>query len=204
MCRKLVFLTFLVLVLGLANSASAVYLKVDVAYPNHVRTEDPNHQIRYDGTVKPGWYPYTDGHWDLSRHDLKWVASGGGFTASGIEGSAVDAMVTIGYEGDASLKVYGMTFVDDGKEPNGLPLGEPLANSYIISHRHWGYEPNIIEEGRTSHGSIRLKFRGGGLVKGIYTLTTYHNCPNNVAFDLISPVWEPGEENMDWFVELVC
>jgi len=205
MYKKLIFL---MVVLGVVNSAWAAYLQVDIVYPIQ-RPLDPNHLIRNERTSEPGWYKWAATKWrDLSYHDPVWAATGGGYDPAGIEGSGVDIWVSCGYEGDTSLKVLGLNFVDDGKEPNGVPPSgdNEIANSYIVSHRHWGDEPNaaVFDPndanipprgiGRPSFGSIFLRLRGGGLVKGDYTLTTYHNCPNNIDRDRQSQYFPP-----DWY-----
>ncbi|HUW18429.1 MAG TPA: hypothetical protein VMW16_03930, partial [Sedimentisphaerales bacterium] len=204
MYKKLIFL---MVVLGVVNSAWAAYLQVDIAYP---KTGDACDAIRNERTAEPGWYPWASGRWaDLSYHDPVWAATaGGGYDPAGIEGSGIDIWCKLGYEGDTSLKVLGMTFMGDGTEPDGLPPGgdNQIANSYVVSHRHWGDEPNVAivdpcdanippqHIGRPSWGSIFLRLRGGGLVKGDYTLTTYHNCPNNLAAERISMAFPP-----DWY-----
>ncbi|HUW18785.1 MAG TPA: LamG-like jellyroll fold domain-containing protein [Sedimentisphaerales bacterium] len=208
MCHnnKLSLMISLVLVVLLANVASAVYLRVDWAYPI-ANPSEPNHVIRNQRTAEPGWYPFTGGNWDLSRHDGLWAVGWGNYNPSGIEGSGVDVHATVGYEGDASLKVLGMTFMGDGQEPSGVPPDgdNQIANSFYISHRHWGDEPNDPNDpyipprsSRPSAGSIFMRFKGGGLVKGDYTLTTYHNCPNNIDRDKLSPDYPT---NGDWYCD---
>ncbi|MHC4623484.1 MAG: hypothetical protein ACYS4W_06230, partial [Planctomycetota bacterium] len=182
MYRKSILLAAFCLILALGNVASALYLAFDITYPI-ANPEEPNHVIRNAATARGGYYNWASARWwDLSYHDPVWAAlPSGAFSPLGIQGCGVDAMVKVGYEGDTSLKVLGMTFEGDGDEPRGLPSGDPIANSFIISHRHWGNEPNDPNSPRYSHGSIFVTFRGAGLVKGDYTVTSYHNCPNNPA-----------------------
>ncbi|MHC4620284.1 MAG: hypothetical protein ACYTEQ_21255, partial [Planctomycetota bacterium] len=199
MGKRLILLTSIVLVAGLVNSASAIYLAVDIAYP---RTEgDPNREARNDVTKEAGWYEWASGRWgDLSYHDPVWAAqpSGGGPDPSGIQGTGVDVRIKVGYEGDTSLKCLGMTFNGDGGEPIGIPpdADNERCNSWIISHRHWGDQPDDPNAPRYSNGSIFLTMTGGGLVKGNYRLETYHNCPNNIPWDANSEWYPP-----DWYVD---
>jgi hypothetical protein len=198
MSKKLIFLISFLLVTGLASLASAAYLKVDLAVPetgNQDWTQPASvYQERHDRTHKSGWTDWVDGWADLCRHDIKDFYN--------VDGSGIDVSITTGYEGDGSLKVLGMTFVGDGQDPCGLPLegSGAIANSYFISHRHWGNQPDDPNHGRYSQGSVFLRFSGGGLVAGDYTLMAYHNCPNNIPWDNNSPDAEPGEE-YDWYVD---
>ncbi|MHC4621102.1 MAG: hypothetical protein ACYTEQ_25430, partial [Planctomycetota bacterium] len=189
MSKRLFFLSLFVLVLCLADGASAVYLAVDLVCPIW-KEEDPNYAIRYDRTWERGYMPWGDGWGDMSRHDIKYLQNA--------DGSGVNISITVGYEGDGSLKILGMTFMGDGDDPAGLPLlgSGAIANSYFISHRHWGDQPDDPNSPRYSNGSVFVRFSGGGLVKGDYSLTTYHNCPNNAPWDMNSPAYPP-----DWYVD---
>ncbi|MHC4625259.1 MAG: hypothetical protein ACYS4W_15295, partial [Planctomycetota bacterium] len=199
MGKRLIFLASLVLVAGLANSASALYIALDVAYPIR-NPADPNHVLRNERTSEPGFFIWASHRWrDLSFHDPVWAASGGGdFDASGIGGSGADARVSVGYEGDTSFKALGMTYIGDGEEPDGVPPAgnNQICNSWIISHRHWGDQPDDPNADRYSNGSVFMTLSGGGLVKGDYKLTTYHNCPNNIAWDSLSEWYPP-----DWYID---
>ncbi|MHC4623920.1 MAG: LamG domain-containing protein [Planctomycetota bacterium] len=189
MDKKLILLAVIVLVLGLADGASAVYLAVDIVCP--IRGEDPNYVIRNERTSKGGGYlAWGHGWGDLSRHD--------GAALNNADGSGVNIYMSIGYEGDMSLKVLGLTFIGDGQDCTGLPVegSGPIANSYLISHRHWGGDPYDPNEGQYGDGSMYIRFSGGGLVVGDYSLTTYHNCPNNAPWDMNSPAYPP-----DWHVD---
>ncbi|MHC4623919.1 MAG: hypothetical protein ACYS4W_08455, partial [Planctomycetota bacterium] len=189
MDKRLILLAVIVLVLCLGDGASAVYLAVDLVCPIR-NEEDPNYVIRNERTSKPGYMAWGSGWGDLSRHDIKTLANA--------DGSGVDISITVGYEGDGSLKVLGLTFIGDGDDCEGLPPegSGPIANSYFISHRHWGDQPDDPNNVRYSNGSVFIRLSGGGLVKGDYSLTTYHNCPNNIPWDMNSPAYPP-----DWYVD---
>ncbi|MHC4619994.1 MAG: hypothetical protein ACYTEQ_19790 [Planctomycetota bacterium] len=189
MDKRLILLAVVVLVLGLADAASAVYLAVDLVCP--VRKDNDDYRIRNERTSKGGRYMAWGHGWgDLSRHD--------GAALNNADGSGVNIYISVGSEGDASLKVLGLTFIGDGQDCEGLPVegSGPIANSYLISHRHWGGDPYDPNNGQYGDGSMYLRFSGGGLVIGDYSLTTYHNCPNNLLWDMNSPAYPP-----DWYVD---
>ncbi|MHC4623187.1 MAG: hypothetical protein ACYS4W_04725, partial [Planctomycetota bacterium] len=206
MVGKLFFSAVVVSVCVLAGGAAAacpgdppLSLMVDIAYPI-ANPDDPNHVLRNERTSEPGFFIWAARRWaDLSFHDPVWATQfgGGGPDPSGIQGTGVDVRIQVGYEGDTSLKVLGLTYIGQGQKPLGIPPpgNNQICNSWIISHRHWGDQPDDPNSPRYSHGSIFLTLTGGGLVKGDYTLQTYHNCPNNIPWDSNSPAYPP-----DWYV----
>ena len=163
--RSIIYLTVVVALVG-AGSASA-RIKVDFAYSEG---QFPGAQDPDGKTVKPGWISWGEGMgWgDLSRHDAK--------TLEDIGGTGIDATITVGRGGDAALHVLGLEFVCDGCAASGTVQGDPIANSYILSFRHWG--PGQTER----DGSVILTFTNLG--EGDYTLTSYHSDANNPAFRL--------------------
>ena len=163
--RSIVYLTVVAALIG-AGSASAK-IKVDFAYSEG---QFPGAQDPGGKTAKPGWISWGEGMgWgDLSRHDTK--------TLEDIGGTGIDATITVGRDGDAALHVLGLEFVCDGCAASGTVQGDPIANSYILSFRHWG------PGGTERDGSVILTFTG--LDEGDYTLTSYHSDANNPAFRL--------------------
>jgi hypothetical protein len=134
---------------------------VDFAYDrNHFG--EPEAQARYEATAKEGWI-----HWeenflaDLWSHDPRTLSNAGG--------TGVDITVGCAYEGNTSMKVLGMHAEGDGAVASGTPEGDPICNSYIMSWRHWGNNPDW--------GSILLKF--SGLEAGTYELRSYHSDAGN-------------------------
>jgi hypothetical protein len=148
---------FLVCVLSIVSSVSAQALKVDFAYDrNHFGEAEA--QARYEATAKNGWIHWEQ-NWlaDLWTHDPRTLSNAGG--------TGVDITVGCGYAGDTSMKVLGMHPEGDGAVASGMPEGDPICNSYIMSGRHWGNNPDW--------GSILLTFRG--LEAGTYELKSYHS-----------------------------
>jgi len=205
MHKKIIFLACAVVLLsGLANSASAVQLRVDFAYPilrcpdhNNIlecpegSTEtDPCSVLRHNRTLKEDWIPFvatgnTSWQFDLWRHDMR--------TMVNVDSSGLDLTVSTGYEGDQRMWVTGMQPSGDELLPaEGLnPVGDPIANSYVISIVHWGNNPGD-PEGRAYPGSVWLTLSGSKLdpndpiqpVKpGLYSVSSYH-CDSG---DLLDP-----------------
>ncbi|MHC4528193.1 MAG: LamG-like jellyroll fold domain-containing protein, partial [Planctomycetota bacterium] len=180
MCRKLILSTCFVLAVCLVNSVSALELAVDFVYPEV--TSPAKHDLTHDsGFTAFVTSPTNWGH-DLWAHDPR--------TMTDIDGSGISVRLACGYEGDTSMKVLGMKPVGDNQTATGTPSGDPIANSWVISHRHWGNNP-IDVEGRLSWGSVYLRFYGPGLVPGRYRLRSYHNAPPNPA----DPDWDITEGN---------
>jgi len=162
-----------VLVLGLVQSASAAYLNVDLAYHREHFPSDPDKEERYLKTAKPGWMSWEENYWaDLWTHDPR--------TFSDVDGSGINITVGYGYEGHTTMQIFGMTGVGDGEVADGLPEGDPIANSYVFNGKNttWGNDPNTS---RPYWGSLFLILEGEGLAPGSYTLTSYHNDANNPA-----------------------
>jgi len=179
MWRRLIFVSFVVFVVGLVNVGWATELAVDFAMPSPLN--GPPHAA----TAKGGYIIWNYPPGDLWQHDPK--------TFSDIGGSGIDVTIRCGYEGNTSMKVLGMQPEDDDTAPTGTPSGDAIANSWIISNRHWGNNKTDIE-GRMYWGSIFLRLYGDGLANGRYRLKSYHNCP------LQPGIVNPNNDN-DWDVE---
>jgi len=166
MCKKLMFLVSLVVLLGAVNSALAkteIELKVDLAYPL-LDANDPTNVEQHENTSKSDWLIWAaPAWWDLSRHD--------GQTLVNVGGTGIDAGLTIGREGDAAFHVLGMKYNGDGVVATGTPEGDPIANSYTLSFRHWG------AGGSNRDGSVILTFTN--IPPGEYELTAYHSDADN-------------------------
>ncbi|MHC4622371.1 MAG: hypothetical protein ACYS4W_00535, partial [Planctomycetota bacterium] len=182
---KSLLVFFAVLLLGLVNGAvqaAEVEIKVDFAYPPN-EPNDPCALERYNKTrvTEPGWFIWASSPaWrDLSFHDPQWAAIYRWvdpvdpnivhqiLDPNGISGTGINARIAAGYQGNTSLKVFGMNWEGDGVHPTGTPKEDPICNSEIISHRHWG-------AGKTGRdGSLFLSFTG--LPPGRYVLKSYHN-----------------------------
>jgi hypothetical protein len=177
MFKKLIFLIIVVLVLGLANVASALYLKVDLAYPLKI-PDDPNYQQRRYATSKDGWFIWSSlAWWDLYQHDMQWAHTddAGPPPPEGILGTGVNMLLkTVAQDGHAGFQVYGLIAQGDGAWPLGEAKGEPIANSYLT----------IVRE----VGGRDLQLVITGLEAGEYYLTTYHNDHNDLStYPLIMP-----------------
>ena len=172
MCKKLMFLVSLVVLLGTINSALAkteIELKVDLAYDrtfavDSLGEDEAQAQARYEGTAKEGWI-----HWennalaDLNRHDER--------TFVDVGGTGIDATVTVGREGDLTMCVLGLEWKGDSVVATGTPEGDPIANSYVLSWRHWGAGQSNRD------GSVILTFTN--IPPGEYELTSYHSDADN-------------------------
>jgi len=171
MFRKSTIVMILVLGACVVNSASALYLKVDFAYPEYL-VGDPCFVERFDLTAKDGWFPWADGSFkDLWRHDGTWAATypEWGPLDGGIDGTGINIKLNSGgadanafeSEGDKRLMVYGMQTVTDGGYATGHPgNAEPIANSAASCFSN---KPTIF-------------MTITGLGPGTYYLDTYHNC----------------------------
>ncbi len=156
MVKKMSILFCGVLVLAITASALAeVDLKVDFALPVY-----PSEPTMVAGTAKDGWVPFPMNPGDMWTHDPRSLSDAGG--------TGINITVGCGYGGNTAIHVLGM--VHEGEvAASGTPTGDPLANSYVMSARHWG-EPD---------GDIILTFSGAGLVAGSYSLLSYHNDAGN-------------------------
>ena len=173
MSIRLVFLTVFILQVVTVDNVTAVELKVDFAYPPFpYQAPEPENLARHQATLKDGWMffsPQDDRNWqyDLWRHDPR--------TMENVGNSGIDVSVGCGYDGDTSLTVAGMEPVWDSEMPLGSPTGEPIANSYLLSHRHYG---NHVCTGRPFWGSIFMTLSGRGsrpVAPAIYRVSSYHN-----------------------------
>jgi len=163
----------MLLILGacMINSASALYLKVDFAYPVMV-PGDPCFVERFDLTAKDGWFPWAHVSFaDCWRHDWSWCATYPDWDppAGGVDGTGVDFQLWSGTtsegkinDGGKRFAAYGMQQVTDGGYATGHPLAEPIANSGVSTFDS------------PAKRSLVLVIQGLG--PGTYYLETYHNC----------------------------
>ena len=191
--KAMVLISNVLLLLALGNSALGLELKVDFAYPilrcpdhEHIlecpvgsTDTDPCSVLRRNLTLKQGWTPFVPKHdtswqYDLWRHDPR--------TMENVDGSGIDMRIQVGYEGDTSMKIAGMIPVYDAEIAQGHPIGDPIANSYVVSDRHWGNDPDTP---RPYWGSIFLTLSGTvePLKPGIYRISSYHNDSANLIYE---------------------
>ncbi|HUT30518.1 MAG TPA: LamG domain-containing protein [Sedimentisphaerales bacterium] len=193
MCRKCVILMFVVLGAGMVNSASALYLKVDFAYPVMVPS-DPCFVARFDLTAKDGWFPWADPSFkDCWRHDRTWCATypDVGELPGGVNGTGINFQVDSGNtytgiisEGGKRFAAYGMQQVTDGGYATGHPLGEPIANSGMST---------FDGSGETPKRSVVLVIHGLG--PGTYYLESYHNC----GWDVNDPYYNNTDPALGYY-----
>ena len=156
MYKRSMFLVCSVIVTGMAGStmgAATVDLKVDLALPfwesAGIWTE----------TAKPGWTIWGAGTgWgDMMQHDFRAIEN--------LDGTAIDASITILAEGRGSLKVKGLCMdgISGDTAPTGTPEGEPIANSWYYAQKNATFpRSNVV---------LTLY----DLPAGEYALTSYHN-----------------------------
>ncbi|MHC4645423.1 MAG: hypothetical protein ACYTBJ_07965 [Planctomycetota bacterium] len=132
---------------------SRLMFKVDLALP----LADG---VPYPGTAKEGWTIWASPTWwDMYAHDGQWLRN--------IDGSGVNAFITLGNNGMGSLKVKGMRMdskAGDGP-PMGMPSADPICNTWYYS-ADWASHKSVW-------GNIVLYFEN--LPAGTYTLYSYHN-----------------------------
>lgn len=132
---------------------SRLMFKVDLALP----IADG---VPYPGTAKEGWTIWASPvWWDMYAHDGQWLRN--------IDGSGVNAYMTLGNNGMGSLKVKGMRM--DSKAGDGPPLGMPSADPICNT---WYYSADWASH-KSVWGNIVLYFEN--LPAGTYTLYSYHN-----------------------------
>ncbi|MHC4474906.1 MAG: LamG-like jellyroll fold domain-containing protein [Planctomycetota bacterium] len=174
MNRELIAFLVVVVLLGLVNGAAGsppdIEFRVDFAYPL-IDPCDPCNVERHEKTAKEDWWIWQAPAWrDMWSHDPVWEDGSQGpapANPNGIDGTGIHAKIDIGYDGDTTLKVFGMEAMGDGLEPNGMPVGDPICNSEIVSHRHRG------AGFKGDDGSVYLTFTM--LPRGTYELSSYHN-----------------------------
>ena len=135
MCKKFMFLIFLVPVLGLVSSVSAVEFKVDVGCPDQESA----------GNLKEGWVAFNGT-----------VCSGatGPVTVTNIGGSGIDVAITIGNTSDNAYR------------SPGEYTGDELGRDYVSA------------DDSISQADCTITMTLSNLPAAGYTLTTYHNCPD--------------------------
>jgi hypothetical protein len=153
-----------VLVVGLAGSAEALRLKVDIAYPKV--SEDPVYIERHNATSKSGWFIWSAPRWkDMWRHDAVWAGTNvDGPLPEGMNGTGINAQLrSVVQEGHSRLWVNGLTTTGDGAFPEGTVEAEPLANSFMTVYQLDQYDSVLL---------LR------GVPAGMYYFISYHNDPN--------------------------
>ncbi|MHC4388079.1 MAG: hypothetical protein ACYSX1_05685, partial [Planctomycetota bacterium] len=155
MYRRLAFSVITAALVGLSNSALAsgfTELKVDLALAQY---EDPG--LIWPETAKSGWTTWADPGWaDMYSHDLRALQN--------IDGSGVEARMTLVNEGDGGLKVSGLIGALAGALPPwGSPICEPICNSW---YQAIDFPDNPLAD-------IQLAFHN--LAPGEYVLYSYHN-----------------------------
>jgi len=190
MFKKAILVMLLISGACMINSASALYLKVDFAYPEMVQG-DPCFVERFDLTAKDGWFPWADPSFkDCWRHDRTWCATypDVGELPGGVNGTGINFQVDSGTTSEGTLKeggkrfaAYGMQQVTDGGYATGHPLGEPIANS--------GMSTFDSPEKR----SVVLVIKGLG--PGTYYLETYHNC----GWDVDDPYYNNPDSALGYY-----
>ena len=139
------------------KTAGRIMLKADLALPMA-------NGVPYPGTAKSGWTAWAHPGWaDMYAHDGKWLRN--------IDGSGIDAFLTIGNEGMGALKVKNMRMHSKKGEgpPTGIPNADPICNSWFQAADWASYAHGESSE----WGNILLLFTQ--LPAGQYTLLTYHN-----------------------------
>ncbi|MHC4574810.1 MAG: LamG domain-containing protein, partial [Planctomycetota bacterium] len=138
---------------------SQICLKVDLAV-----TECPDTNIIRPETAKPGWWHWASGRWaDLYSHDCAWACEQ--FPCpDGIDGTGIEAAISLVREGDGGMRVSGLTSaLGGGMCPWDSPIYDPICNSWF----------QAIDWPEMKWGSIQLAFHY--LVPGTYRLYSYHN-----------------------------
>ena len=95
MFKKAILVMLLISGACMINSASALYLKVDLAYPEMV-SGDPCFVERFDLTAKDGWFPWATRRWkDCYQHDMVWAGTNvdEGPIPGGINGTGVNIQI---------------------------------------------------------------------------------------------------------------
>jgi len=177
------------------TTTSAVCIKVDLA-----EVECPDASIIRPQTAKPGWWYWATGRWaDLYMHDCSWACEQ--FPCpGGIDGTGIEAALTMINEGTGGLKVCGLTMrslAGGGCPYPEVGFGGPDAGKYYDSFdpkpgpicNTWFQEVDWPEEQR---GAIVLALHN--LPAGTYALYGYHNMFSQYRwYETAGGTWVPND-----------